>query len=402
MLPRDLKPAQFSAYPPQARALVVSHIETLRELPLSLVPSILRALIEYDYRFPAERALNDHELKVLSTLTAAERNEWLRGFEEIKLSAQLEAFDWVNEPTQFVEMQSAYLWTTHQLDAFRKAATDYGARQQGAMDPRPMAQPRLGIAVIGKGVNVYEGKLFRNLQAHGTRFTQVRPDDGLEQLLETVEKRAAEAPEAYGHWYVDGGMAERQTKGLTNVSYDGVARVRKAMLKFMDSEIKTPGMGPERLRTDMAKLTPDKLGVASTGDAVMDRFELKILTEGSGTQIFSTTFAQWTTREALRRAEPLTMLVRYAPRQRQRPMNELISNSGKDEQLDPQGSLVDADMGAWYHWVNQQRLAGFDKSVFVAWFEGHGEAMVIAPTLPRGATSTSSVDMSGLLKLALT
>ena len=60
---------------------------------------------------------------------------------------------------------------------------------------------------------------------------------------------------------------------------------------------------------------------------MIDRFQVKLLTEGSGTQIFSTTFAQWTAREALRRAQPLTMLVRFAPRQRQKPMNEMLSAS---------------------------------------------------------------------------
>ena len=46
---------------------------------------------------------------------------------------------------------------------------------------------------------------------------------------------------------------------------------------------------------------------------MLDRFQVKLLTEGSGTQIFSTTFAQWTAREALRRAQSQTLLVRFAP-----------------------------------------------------------------------------------------
>ena len=41
------------------------------------------------------------------------------------LSPKLEKFDWVNAPGQFVEQLSAHLWTTHQLDGFRKAAIDY-------------------------------------------------------------------------------------------------------------------------------------------------------------------------------------------------------------------------------------------------------------------------------------
>ena len=69
------------------------------------------------------------------------------------------------------------------------------------------------------------------------------------------------------------------------------------------AEIDQPGMGPEVLRTRLAQLRPADLAFSS-GDEVLDRFRIKMLTEGSGTQIFSTTFAQWTAREALRRAQP--------------------------------------------------------------------------------------------------
>jgi hypothetical protein len=136
------------------------------------------------------------------------------------------------------------------------------------------------------------------------------------------------------------------------------------------------------------------------GDAVLDRFQVKLFTEGSGTQIFSTTFAQWTTREALRRAQPLTLLVRFAPRQRQKPMDELLSNTTSSPQLDPLGSLVDADMASYYHWINQQRLAGAEHASFLVWFEGHSQALVVAPSLPRGALSDSPMDLKGLVSLA--
>ena len=42
MLPRDLKPEQFSSYPPLARKLVTDNLDTLRKLPLSFLPSLLR------------------------------------------------------------------------------------------------------------------------------------------------------------------------------------------------------------------------------------------------------------------------------------------------------------------------------------------------------------------------
>jgi hypothetical protein len=185
------------------------------------------------------------------------------------------------------------------------------------------------------------------------------------------------------------------------VSYQAMQPMRTALLKNIQSQIERPGMGPEELRTNLARLNPSDLGAGDVGNAVLERFKLKILTEGSGTQMFATAFAQWTTREALRRAEPLTLLVRFAPRQRQRPMNELLSNAGGNPELDPLGSLVDADMGAYYHWINQQRLPGFDQSVFLVWFEGHNQALVIAPTFPRGTQSSSVLDLGQLVTLAV-
>ena len=70
-------------------------------------------------------------------------------------------------------------------------------------------------------------------------------------------------------------------------------------------------------------------------------------------------------------------------------------------EVDPVGSLVDADMAAYYQWINQQRLAGYDRSSFLVWFEGRNDALVVAPTLPRGAQSSSSMNLGDLLSLAV-
>jgi hypothetical protein len=402
MLPRDLKPDHFAGYPPEARKLMVSHLEVLRQLPLSFVPSLLREAIEYDYRFPAERSALDRELASLSALSPAQLRDRFEPFAKVSLPPALVEFDWINQPAQFVEQQSAYMWSTHQLDAFRKAATDYGGELQAATPPEPPPLRRLGIAVIGQGVSSYDGKLFRNLRVHGTYFSRLKPDLGLDILLETLDHRASEHPIPYGHWYVDGGQLSAHGPSITGVSYNGLEPARAALLKRMQSEIGMPGMGPEELRTRMARLVPADLGMDKNADPVLDRFKVKLLTEGSGTQIYSTTFAQWTTREVLRRAQAVTLLVRFAPRQRQRPLNELIAAARGNPELDPLGSLIDADMGAYYHWINQQRLPGSGRSSYVAWFEGHNQAVAIGLSFPKGTESTSEIDLRQLVSLATT
>jgi len=245
-------------------------------------------------------------------------------------------------------------------------------------------------------VDTYDQPLFRKLRPHGAYFRRINPENGMRLLLDAVALRAKAHTAPYAHWYIDGGEPAQHDLSLTSVSYKTLEPVRAALLRRMRSEIDRPGMGPEALRTLMAKLQPSELG-SNNDDAVLSRFQLKLLTEASGTQIFSTSFTQWAVREALRRAQPLTLLVRFAPRQREKPMKELISASYDNVELDPIGSLIDADMGAYYNWINQQRLSGADQSWFLVWFEGHNSAVVIGPSMPRGTESNSAADLRELL-----
>jgi hypothetical protein len=395
MFPSDLKPHHFRGYPPLARQLVTANLAALSRLPLSFLPSLLREAIEYDFKFPAERKALEKEIANLGSLSSEEFEKWFGGFEQIRLSQTLERFDWINLPGQFVEQLSAHLWTTHQLDAFRNAATEYGNRLHALTPPEPPAIPRLGISIIGQGATSSPEPLFRKLRPHGAYFSRVNPENGLQQLLAFATARATAHPDPYAHWYIDGGQEAPVDGNLTRISYHSLEPARVALSGKMQREIEKPGMGPETLRTLLAQLKPGDLGL-NEGEPVLTRFQLKLLTEGSGTQIFSTTFAQWAAREALRRAQPLTLFVRFAPRQRQRPMNELLYGKTAIE-LDPAGSLVDADMGAYYNWLNQKRLSGAAESSFLAWYEDHSEAVIIGPTVPRGTKSDNPTNFKELL-----
>jgi hypothetical protein len=138
------------------------------------------------------------------------------------------------------------------------------------------------------------------------------------------------------------------------------------------------------------------VGMNSSVDPVLGRFAISVLTEGSGTQIYSTTFVQWSAREALRRARPLTVLARFTPRQTEESADEEFSGTQKKPVLDPAGSLLDADMGAYYTWINLQRLSG--SSRFLAWFEGRGEAVAIGPSFTAGNESNEPAKLAEILQ----
>lgn len=399
MLPQDLKPESFRLYPPQARSLLVGHLETLRQLPLILAPILLREAIVYDMRFPMERQELEEQLAYLGGLSTQQRDLVLGSFSKFSLSKEVEKIDWINEPNLFVQELTAHLWATHQMDNFHEAAEAYGrAWRQGKSTAAAAEITRLGVVLVGQGVSSSDYPLFRKLRPQGTFFTGVSPQGGVETLLQAVSARAAAHPVPYGHWYIDGGKKEAAGPGVTTISYEELTPVRQGLLDRMQRFIQSGSAGPEALRTMLAQMKPQELGLPAEGDAaVLSYFQMTLLTEGSGTQIFSTTFAQWAAREALRRAQPSTMLVRFAPRQRQQPMNELLSGTHSVAELDPEGSLIDADMGAYYTWLNQQRLPGAERAVFLAWFEGHNQALAIGPSLPRGTVSSTPTDLKHIL-----
>ncbi len=399
MLPSEIRPEQFKGYPPLARQVAVGHIELFRQLPLAFAPLILQQLEQYDWKFPAERREIDHQISYLSSRSREQMIALVSGFEQLKLSPHLERFDWVNSPGNFSQQLSAYLWATHQIDPFRAAAEKFMDTVNASLPPERLAAPRLGIVLVGNGVKENHYPLFRKLRPYGTYFTQVNPSNGLRILLDVAAARAVAHAVPFGHWYIDGGPPETLPNNpLITVSYTALKPVRTAILQKITRAINGGISGPEALTSLLFKIRPEEVGLSGKPeDEVLGHLETAIFTQGQGTQIFSTTFVQWTAREVLRRAQPLTIVARFTPRQRQRPMNELLSGKDSNPEPDLMGSLIDADMGAFLTWVDQQRLSGAKQASFLAWFEGHNEALAISPFLPHNTQSDSSIDMNGLL-----
>ena len=398
--PRELRAEDFAKYPPEARQLATRYLSLLKKLPLAFLPLLLRELIQYDWKFPIERQDLNRQLTYLAALPPDDLRRMLSGFADLKLSTSLAQTDWAGSPLRFSEQLTAFLWTSHQIDSFRAAALAYVEKLDAAMPHEALPMPRLGIVVIGQGVTDNKRLLFRKLRPQGVYFKQVDPQDGLQAVFGTIAGRAREHPAPFAHWYIDGGSAETLPNvELSRVSYQSLAPARLALLDRVRSIAQSHATGPEGVVTSLAQMRPQDLGLS--GDSALNRFQTDLLTQGSGTQVFSTTFVQWAAREALRRAQPLTLVARFAPRQREQPMNELLAGTHPNNGLDPDGALIDADMGAYYTWLNQQRLSEAEKASFLVWFEGHNEALAIGPAMARGAESSQRLNLQQILdKLA--
>lgn len=394
MKPSQLEANHFTAYPPLARQLAVNHLLLLRQLPVSFLPLLLREVIAYDYKFPAERLDLDHQFRYLEALDPGQLRQSMAPFAQLQVTSDVESLDWVNAPGLFSEQLSATLWKTHQIETFRSAAVQYVDKMNAARKDAPLSTHRLGIVVIGHGVKENGQPVFRKLRPHGVHYAKVDDRNGYETILKAVAARAARYPEPFAHWRVEGGSLDSfKADGLTSISYASLTPVR-AQLQSRIQKAFESGTGSEALRTALAKVRPEDVGLHS--DA-LNHFELSLLTEGSGTQIFSTTFVQWSAREIWRRAQPVTLLARFTERQKEDASREMFLETRRTPQLDPDGSLVDAEMGAYYTWINQQRLTGAAAAKFLVWFENQGQALVIAPGMQKGSTSAAPTPLAKLI-----
>ncbi len=397
MTPDQLQARNFDAWPPLARELATARLALLQRLPLAFISLLFRELIDYDWKFPLERNELDRQFTYLAALAPDEMNGILRPFADLRLSRELVQIDWVNAPARFSEQLSASLWATGQMDSFRRSAIDYVERFNAAVPEPPPALARLCIVLVGLGVKDNSEPLFRKVRRHGVLYTQLQAADARKAALNVIAQRARSHPVPYAHWYIDGSSSgDGSLAGLTSISWETLTPVRAALRRRIRAGFESH-TGPEELRTMLARTRPEDIGLAR-GDAVLDRFQLSLFTEGSGTQIFSTTFVQWAAREALRRAHPLTMLLRFAPRACDYSMQELLSMNEQSLALDPEGALRDADMGAWYTLLNLKRLPGAENASFVVCFEGHSQAVAVGPQFKAGGESRAAISFADLLE----
>jgi len=292
MQPAQLASEHFAGYPPLARRVATSNLDILRQLPLSFLPLLLAEVILYDSKFPAERQEVDAQLTFMRAQPVERRREVMARFDRLALSAELEAVDWVKNPTEFSERLSAHLWTTAQIGDFRAAAIEFLNTVRAAIPPPAPAIPRATIVVIGQGVTKSSYPLFRKLRPHGTHFTRVNPADGLRIVMERSSARATKQPIPFGHWYIDGGSPAAAPAGLELLAYGQLDSIRDAVVSKLRGMI-LAGAGTEARRSALMQMSPEELGLKGDGpDRVRNHFKVTVLSEGSGVQFFSTTFVR--------------------------------------------------------------------------------------------------------------
>ncbi len=390
MKPGNLQAASFSSYPQSARTLAVADLPLLRAMPLSLALSYLVQIQEYPTLFPVEQ-----ERLRLQLAALAARPALMDAFRVISVPETLEREEWVARPGRSLQALSGALWQTGQIDAYHRAAEALFAAL-----PKPERASTAPVLLVAMGRGAAPGSgypLFSRLRKEGLYLRRVDEAGAAEAISGFAAAQAHRNPREYAHWYVDGGSPWAAQGGVERFTFPALAPVRDAVLREMDRAVRE-GTGPELLAERMRGLPPSALGLAAvTGDPRLGRFLVSLLTQGSGTQLYSTSFVQAGGVELIRRARPETLLLRFAPRRKPANMNDMLDQRAQSVELDPDGALVDADMAVYYAWLALRKQD--ERASLVAWVEGHGEGFVVGPGVTRGVESTTAVTMRQALAL---
>jgi hypothetical protein len=306
--------------------------------------------------------------------------------------------DWVHAPAAFITELTAHLWSSGQVNQFRAGTSALFA----VIPSREDTTHRLVFVVLGQGAQVESGKALRKLSKCGVLLNSLKAETAFQDIQSAMAEHAARATAPYASWYIDGGTisAEMASRLPTTVavSYPGLAKLRERVLERMQAGLTSGSGGAEQMRTRLTSTSPNDVGAAEiTRDPILQRFYTELFTESSGPQIFSTSFVQWAGREIARRAQPQTLLLRYALRQSHRDLNEMVA-SAQMLSFDPQGSFRDAEMGAYYNWIEMQRITAPGKLTFVAWVEDHPFAVIVGANSPAGTVCSTPMILAQALE----
>lgn len=380
---------------------VAQSLPQLQTLPVPLAALLMQQVLRHDLMFPREKRELEATLVSLRLPRSPELVHAVAAFQALRMPAGMNSLNWQKEPAAWVESFTAAMWSSGQIEAYRNAAK--------LALPLPMETPadmtpRAVVVAYDKRLqdNGASMALFRRLRSEGTLFRSVQNADNGLPLHAWMAARAKRNEEAYAHWWVSGdeaGATPVASAPIAYLTYAALQPARQHLLMMMNEARHSIGTGgPEGLRRAMQALTPDEMGLRTETDPVLRAFATDVLVGGSGTQLYSTTFVQWTAREVLRRAQPRTLVAKFTARNSSASMDTRLAHPLEEPPPDFAGSLVDAEMGAYLTYLNLLRLPGAEQAHFLAWHEGYGQAMLIGKGVPRGQIDTRSLQLSELLQ----
>lgn len=412
-------------------SLLRQHRDLLARLPVTFRAFLGVEAQKWPTLFAPEKAYLGALLESLARPTEPELAEAFAGVMRLETEAGCRDARG-SDPRQLQETTQALLRRKGLLPRWRQEVDEVFRRLQPRIDERLYAADaprRLVVVLYGQGIAIQRDRLWRRLRGLGTRIPlrldgDQTPDAFLRMLFATSAKgglfRALRDSAGHGPhdaWIVEAGeslhaLCEAETgKGTacaTGLSYARLRGYRETLARSLYQKVLSGVSGPQEMAAYARELdirAPE--GALLHSDEVVLAFLRDVFLSGNGTLLLSNTFVEWASVQALKRAQPRLLVVRFGVRDKMKPFSSLLlfASPRPTDQVpileDPFGSFVDVEQLSYYVWLNAEKSAAYrGKTLYLLLAEGVDEMLAIRSDVSR--TREADLPETALAEVAAT
>ncbi len=377
----------------------------VRLLPLTLRPAVNQQLEQWETLFPFEQnrlvsfvnGIGTFNPQAWETLTAPLR------VLEAKMGVRDGNF---SESEDTIGNASLLARSEYYAEWRREVERVYEAIQAAANDPTPgREEPTRAIILILPGMLPVDPQTAwrqwdprgRALKISGNRpeFSELLGRGGPKMPELAVSLAKGRGFDSSDLWFIDAGAGFGELLPCSSPAAPSVLEYA-ALKPFRDVFLAELNKAPKNIRiTDevMSQLRhkswEGSWPPALAGQPRLQRFIVDLFLSGNGALIFSNAFAEWAASEALRRARPRALVVRFGMRSKPKPFASIavFENQRRVSSLpdvdDPENSAMDALILARYVWLAACRYPEGEHTLCVCISEYANSAYVTPPAVNR-------------------
>lgn len=416
----------------EAAALAREHEDLFARLPATVHAFIMVELRRWRDLFAAEQRYQRTLLACLTDMPASELREAGAPVAAVERRAGIGRMTG-SDPGRFQDESQARLRKTRLVSEWRTAIDRFFQRITPALDERlyPSTSPRRLI------VQLYAGDIAVGGDGAWSRFKE----SGIRVPLDVQASRESASflsglfgeSDASGRpafaaglpagpdtdppdaWLIEAQhvLHDRFARGsagsasgpwFTGLSYERLLPYRDELMRALYQKIQSGVESPQAFAAYARSLRiapPD--GALTPAADVLRTFVRDVLLTGNGTLFVNNTFVEWAAVQALRRAQPRLLLIRYGVRDRLKPFSSLLlfSQPRESDRIplieDPVGSFIDVEQLSYYVWLNAEKSAAYrGRTLYLFLAEGLDEMLAIrsdgeAAAPPAGAVTLADV-----------
>lgn len=434
----------YAGLDPEAANLVREHDQLFRRLPTTFLVNTLVQIQNWPTLFAAEKKYFVTLFDQLSGLTDSEFAALFGALANFEAKDGLDHLDAADITTLQAE-QLNHLRSTGVYSDWRGMID--GIFQK--IEPKVEAQlyssnlpPRLVVIIYGQEIAIERETLWQRFHETGFKIplsigAAQTSAPFLEELFTgfPAGSNAQDAPTLFqvlcdsrnfsplDNWIVEAGadlhrLCERTSKDstaktfATGLSYERLRAYRQRLSDAIYSKVSTSDLqGPLQLEAWLETLeAKPHEGLSLYSDHVVVDFVRDIFVlGGNGALIINNSFVEWSSIQALRRAQPRLLVARFGVRDKLKPFSSLLlfSQPRPTDQIpmmqDPLGSFVDTELLSYYIWIKSGESLPFrGKTMYLLLAEGVNQMIAIPPGGVSRLAGAASLKAATLADVAVT